>query len=237
MTGEKSLALLFVEQILNCISAIWNTNAFFAYVITVKLYKLQWEAKRLLAVVLATLGTFAVVYGGVADSKSAGGKLYATPLSNKPSAPLLGNLLTLLASFACGLYTVLYKMYAALPFDPEVTAERCEYEQLPDDEEGLVPSDLPSERLDTTGAVYPPPFGLHSNLMTSLMGFFTLVIFWIPLPLLHWSGTEVFRFPSDMWTVSMIGLIGLSAMLFNAGYMVKKIHFYISKCDRRSLSY
>jgi drug/metabolite transporter (DMT)-like permease len=88
------------------------------------------------------LGTFAVVYGGVTDSKSTcRWKTSATPLSNKPSAPLLGNLLTLFASFGCGLYTVLYKMYAALPSDPEVAAERLEYEQLPDDEEGLVPSE------------------------------------------------------------------------------------------------
>lgn len=127
-------------------------------------------------------------------------------------------------------------MYAALPFDPEVTAERREYEQLPDDEEELVPSGPPSERLDTTDAVYPPPFGLHSNLMTSLMGFFTFVILWIPLPFLHWSRTEVFRLPSDMWTALMIALIGLSAMLFNAGYMVN-FSFNTSKCDRCSMFY
>jgi drug/metabolite transporter (DMT)-like permease len=204
--------------------AIWNTNAFFAYVVSVKLFKLQWEPKRLLAVVLATLGTFAVVYGGVAVSKEPPidgieNKSSAITRSVKPSAPLLGDLLSLLASFACGLYTVLYKMYAALPTDPEVVAERCRYQELPEDEERL--SLVASSSVNTTDAVYPPPFGLHPNLLTSVMGVITFAILWIPLPFLHWSGAEVFRGPPDMWTALSIGGIGLSGMCFNAGYMVK----------------
>ncbi|KAG7099193.1 hypothetical protein E1B28_001060 [Marasmius oreades] len=44
------------------VTAIWNTNTFFAYVISVKVIGLEWEARRLAAVVLATLGVIAVVY-------------------------------------------------------------------------------------------------------------------------------------------------------------------------------
>lgn len=165
---------------------------------------------------LATLGTFVVVYGGVASSNEPPihEKPSATAPSIKPSAPLLGDILSLIASFACGLYTVLYKMYAALPSNPELMAER-----LAEDEETLAL--VPSESLQPKDTVYPPPFGLHSNLITSFTGFFTFVILWIPLPFLHWSGAEVFRLPPDWRTAVTIGSIALSGMCFNAGYMVK----------------
>lgn len=156
-----------------------------------------------------------MVYGGVAGSNEPPiqGKPPTTASSFKPSAPLLGDILSLIASFACGLYTVLYKMYAALPSDPELTAEG-----FPEDEETL--SLVPSESLHPKDTVYPPPFGLHPNLITSFTGIFTLLIMWIPLPFLHWSGLEVFRLPPDRWTAIAIGGIALSGMCFNAGYMV-----------------
>lgn len=197
--------------------AIWNTNAFFAYAISVKVLNLRWDAKHLLAVVFATLGTFAVVYGGASvTDQHANGKPLWTASSYKPSAPLIGNLLTLLASFGYGLYTVFYKVYAALPSDPRV-ADQEQYEVILGEEEGVIPD---PEVIDTTDAVYPPPFGFHPNLITSLLGFFTFIFLWIPLPFLHWSGIEHFRLPPDWWTTLAIAGIALSGVAFNGGFMV-----------------
>ncbi|KDR84970.1 hypothetical protein GALMADRAFT_233487 [Galerina marginata CBS 339.88] len=201
------------------VTAIWNTNAFFAYLISVKLFKLKWESRRLLAVVLATLGTIAVVYGGTTSptekKPATNGTSTTASFSFKPSAPLLGNLLTLVASFGYGLYQVLYKIYAALPSDPEVASDIV-YEQIPDEDDNV---NLPLS-IDPESAVYPPPFGLHPNLLTSLLGFSTLVILWIPIPFLHWSGAEVFRLPPNFLTVMAISGIAFSGVVFNAGFMV-----------------
>jgi len=167
--------------------------------------------------VFATLGTFAVVYGSAsATDKHANGKPLRTASSFKPSAPLIGNLLTLLASFGYGLYTVFYKVYAALPSDPRVADEE-QYEAIPGEEGGAIPC---PEVVDTTDAVYPPPFGFHPNLITSLLGFFTFIFLWIPLPFLHWSGVEHFRLPPDRWTTLAIAGIALSGVAFNGGFMV-----------------
>ncbi|PPQ63790.1 hypothetical protein CVT24_004332 [Panaeolus cyanescens] len=198
-------------------AAIWNTNAFFAYIISVKLFKLRWETKRLLAVVLATLGTLIVVYGG-STAGDGEGHLSGASASLRPSAPLIGCLLTLVASFGYGLYQVLYKIYAALPSDPEVIAERL-YQEIPegDDDEALSQNQVAIESRD---AIYPPPFGLHPNLLTSMMGFFTCIVLWIPIPFLHWSGAEVFHLPPNALTVFAIIGICLSGVVFNAGFMV-----------------
>ena len=162
---------------------------------------------------LATLGTFAVVYGGATDSTdkhSTEGT--TTTFFHKPSAPLIGNLLALIGSFAYGSYQVLYKLYAALPSDPEVAAERM-YEEIPgDDAEAAV--------VDKTDAVCPPPFGLHPNFITSVLGSFTFIVLWIPLPVLHWSGAEPFSLPPNKWTAVIIACIALTGSTSVAGSMV-----------------
>ena len=50
------------------LSAIYNTNAFFSYIFTVKFLHLPWGSRRLLAVLLATFGVMVVVYGGGSQS-------------------------------------------------------------------------------------------------------------------------------------------------------------------------
>ena len=169
--------------------------------------------------VIATVGTFTVIYGGATSGEppSTDDGLTTTAISFKPSAPLLGNLLTLVASFGYGLYQVLYKIYAALPSDPEVASEPM-YEQIPGDVEDEARAG--ATHIDPAEAVYPPPFGFHPNLLTSLLGFMTLITLWIAIPFLHWSGAEVFRVPPNALTVISIAGIALSGVVFNAGLMV-----------------
>ncbi|KAG6898118.1 hypothetical protein C0992_005445 [Termitomyces sp. T32_za158] len=203
------------------VTAIWNTNAFFAYVIAVKLFGLAWEPRRLLAVVLATLGVIAVVYGGsLADtSEESNAHLSRADASvTQPSAPLVGDLLTLVASIGSGLYQVLYKKYAALSTDPDVVSDVL-YEQLP--HEDPVHTDLTSlNAAARTNVVPTPPFGLHADFLTCAIGLITFFFLWIPIPFLEYFGAEPFSLPSNLMTVLVIAGISLSGMVFNAGYMV-----------------
>ncbi|KAF8898766.1 hypothetical protein BD779DRAFT_1485450 [Infundibulicybe gibba] len=203
-TGVTLPGLLWFASVslasISDVTAIWNTNAFFAYIFTVKVFHLHWESRRLAAVLLATLGP------------------RRTGVSRKPSAPVVGNLLTLVASIIYGLYQVLYKRYAALPSDPEVVTTDL-YQQISHD-------DSATESYGTVGfeeypdAVYPPPFGLHPNMLTSAIGFCTLIILWIPLPILHLLNIEHFVLPPNAMTTLAIVGIALSGVVFNAGFMV-----------------
>ncbi|KAH0590764.1 hypothetical protein J132_05461 [Termitomyces sp. J132] len=197
------------------VTAIWNTNAFFAYVISVKLFGLKWEPRRLLAVLLATLGVIAVVYGGsIADQNEESS--VQTP---QPSGPLAGDLLTLVASIGYGLYQVLYKKYAALSTDPDVVSDDL-YERLPNGDPAELHSDSTPLNVTTRQNGVPnPPFGLHANFLTCIIGLITLLVLWLPIPFLHYLGAEPFILPSDMETILVIAGISLSGMIFNAGFM------------------
>ena len=194
--------------------AIWNTNAFFAYVFTVKLFGMKWEPRRLSAVFLATLGVVAVVYGGSTDE---GGKpseeasVQQSTTFIKPSAPLVGDLLTLVASVGYGLYQVLYKKYAALPSDPDFVSERV-YDSIPTEE-----PDIGSRPETTTN---PLPFGLYANLLTSVIGLLTFAVVWILIPVFHYLDIERFTLPSNLTTCLVIAGIAISGVVFNAGFMV-----------------
>lgn len=204
------------------VTAIWNTNAFFAYLISVKLFKLEWESRRLFAVLLATLGVIVVVYGGSTssgdDTPSVTGSGCVSMRSFKPSAPLVGIVLTLFASFGYGLYQVFYKIYAALPSDPEVTSEIL-YERILDEQTDVGHYNVPNE-VAADHSLSPPPFGLHPNLLTSAVGLATLILLWIPIPILNATGAETFRLPPDGITVLAIGGIALGGVVFNAGFMI-----------------
>jgi drug/metabolite transporter (DMT)-like permease len=212
------------------VTAIWNTNAFFAYLITVKVFRLKWEPLRLVAVLIATLGVIVVVYGGTTSPPSDKSHLETSSADRpstlrKPTAPLIGDVLTLLGSICYGFYQVMYKKYIALPSDPEVASEGL-YAQIPASEEPQADALHEPSDGDTPDMVYPPPFGLHPNLMTSAIGLCTLIILWIPLPFLHYLDIEPFALPSNIPTVLAIMGIALGGVIFNAGFMVSKFTDY-----------
>ena len=46
----------------------------------------------------------------------------------------------------------------------------------------------------------PLPTALHANFLTSCIGFATLVLLWIPIPILHYTGIETFHWPAfEIW--------------------------------------
>lgn len=227
--GATVPALLWFGSIslasISDVTAIWNTNAFFAYVFTVKLYNLRFERRKLGAVLLATIGVLLVVYGGASASSPD-----ETNVSTERvySAPLLGDVLTLIASVGYGLYQVLYKRHAALPSDPEPLITDAPYERLSIDSDASFDSPSRSTHSLVTPAVdhevieagTPPPFGLHPNLLTSAIGLCTLVLLAPLVPILDWAGYEEFRAPPDAWTTLSIAGIAASGVVFNSGLMV-----------------
>jgi len=207
---------------LSDITAIWNTNAFFAYIITVRLFKLDWELRKLLAVLVATFGVMAVVYGDARLSKSRpidhGKALAPADESVKPTAPILGDLLTLCASVGYGLYQVLYKRHAALPLDQEVELGGA-YVPLPGSDSTSA-SELSEGGKGVDDLACPPPFGLHSNLLACGIGLMTLFSLWILLPFVHYLGYERFRLPDNPTIVLSIAGIAASGVVFNVGLLV-----------------
>ncbi|KAF9229261.1 hypothetical protein BS17DRAFT_771239 [Gyrodon lividus] len=200
------------------VTAIWNANAFFAYIFSVKLLGLEWGNLRLFAVFLATLGVLTVVYGGTIAS-SPDPEPFKTNMSSA-STPFTGDMLTLIASLGYGLYQVLYKKYIALPSDPEPTSESAHYRQLSSSADNIVGGELSACAVVTDNMIYPPPFGLHPNLITASIGLCTLLVFWIPIPILHHYQIEEFRFPPNAVTVMTIAGIAISGVIFNAGFMI-----------------
>ncbi|KAI8575084.1 hypothetical protein K450DRAFT_263411 [Umbelopsis ramanniana AG] len=59
---------------------------------------------------------------------------------------------------------------------------------------------------------------LFANVVTGLIGVTSLFILWVPIPILHFSGYEIFQLPS--WTtLGYIFAIALTGVMYNAGFM------------------
>lgn len=252
------------------VTAIYNTNAFFAYLFSVRFFNLKWDPIKLFAVCLATLGTLCVVYGGAAPPQPEDHADTFQPLLNttvesisnstlqalststslfaraedmiKPTFPLLGHMLTFIASIAYGLYQVLYKRYAALPSETDTdetggAGGGAGYQPITSGEHdrelnrqlhSAVGENPWAESINNTwgsstideDVPSPPPFGLHPNFITSSIGLATLVLGAPLLLAAHYGGIEEFRMPPD-WSVGA-GILGImaSGITFNAGFMI-----------------
>lgn len=201
---------------------------------TVKLFKLDWVPLRLAAVLVATSGAIAVIYGSstsphnpeasIADSHDS-----TTSSGFKPSTALIGDLLTLLAAIIYGVYQVLYKKYVALPTDPDADLDGLDvpasalYTPVPDEPDELTHVLPPIEQEEKM--VYPPPFALYPNFLTSAIGVCTFLVLWIPIPIIHTLGIKPFHLPPDLKTLSVIIGIAFSGVTFNAGFMVRTFLF------------
>ncbi|KZT30557.1 hypothetical protein NEOLEDRAFT_1053416 [Neolentinus lepideus HHB14362 ss-1] len=205
------------------VTALWNTNAFFAYVFAVKLLHLRWQPTKLIAVTAATVGAAVVVYGGSTSTSDTSDPVLedAARISAfiKPTAPLLGDVLTLVASIAYALYQVMYKKYVALPLDPESDpVEECDRLPASENDDAAAAEDMLLPSSETS--VSPLPFGLYASFFTSAIGLCTLALLWIPIPILHYLGLEHFRLPRDILTVGVIACIAMSGVLFNGSLMI-----------------
>lgn len=215
----ESEELTYVFRSITDVTALWNTNAFFAYVIQVRLLHLEWDTQRLGAVILATVGAAAVIYGG-SNSPRQDQSTASERSSSLPSAPLIGDLLTLCASVGYGLYQVLYNVYVSLPSDAEVESGQYYTPVIDSDDHDTEDASSANPLLTDSDVVYPPPFALYPNLLTSAIGLYTLLILWIPLVILHILDVVPLVLPPDNATGLLIAAISLSGAVFNSGFMV-----------------
>lgn len=191
------------------ITALFNTHAFWAYLLSTALLppppdQPRWQPYKLLAVLLACAGVFATVYGS-ADDNTAG------TAGTTGSNPLLGNLLALISAVSYALYQVAYKRWAV----PPSAATPSSYEAVATaDTDEAAPLSSPREPDESL------PFGLFPNFVTSTAGLATLGVLWIPMALSRWFGEGGFEMPGDWWTMSCVCMIAASGLVFNAGFMV-----------------
>ncbi|KAI0778229.1 hypothetical protein BD413DRAFT_507725 [Trametes elegans] len=204
------------------VTALWNTNAFFAYVFTVMLSGGKWDKRRLLAVTIATTGALAVVYGGVTADGNNSDTVTDSSVAPSRAGPFVGDLLTLAASMIYAAYQVFYKMHAALPDDPEVQTTDALYSPISGEESFVddIEHSHPSSLLIDDSIIHPLPFGLYPNFLTFAIGICTMLVLWLPLPFLDALDIEPFELPRTGTTYGVIAGIALSGALFNAGFMV-----------------
>lgn len=179
-----------------------------------------------MSVVIACAGVFSVVYGGSQTSQ------------HKPDAEhrrdgaslswtVVGDALALAGSISYALYQVFYSRFAVLSPDADPhfaspatsSTGRGPYQPLlhNQDEEGE--PDVTSK--DTTHDL--PPFALHPNFLTSLIGVTTLLFFWIPIPVMFWLGVgPAFELPADAKIWGYIALVAITGIVFNGGFMVSE---------------
>jgi len=203
------------------VTAIWNANAFFAYVFSIKLLNLKWGFIRMCAVCISSAGVLIILYAGSTPSNQSI-SVRRDMVASRTATPFIGDILTLVASVLYGLYQVLYKKYVALPSDPELAIESVHYTHIPASAEQVIDEETISLPLPASNEItHSLPFGLHPNFLTTCIGLCTLFVLWIPLPILHYYGIEEFELPSNMVTLASIAGICATGVIFNAGFMVR----------------
>lgn len=258
------------------LTALYNLNAFWAYILSIHYSRSdKWALRPSIAVGIACLGVL-VMTAGDSKSEAANTRKDArdTPSEGDRTAAsrLLGDLLGLLSSAACGFYEVWYKRYIALPSVADLQLEsrpsasqgmpfhathasRPSYSQLLASNSGNTYDTHSTLNGDTTGGairgevfkidgdhdirdannededglnpaghVCPKTnsslFLFHANSITAAIGICTACLLWIPIPLLHMLGWEVFRLPPDWTTFFAICGVCLCGVSFNAGFMI-----------------
>lgn len=178
------------------LTAIYNCSAFFAYAFSVPLLHEQLRLSKVMAVVVAIAGVLVVAYGDVTPakhgSKSGGGA------GGPDSAPPPGEDETpqnrAVGNIVIGVGSVLYGLYEVL------------YKKMACPPDGTSPG---------RGMIF-------ANLFGTLIGCFTLFVLWIPLPILHFTGIEVWEWPrgEQAW------MLGISVFC-NAGMFFSVLPFLL----------
>ena len=182
------------------LTAIYNCSAFFAYAFSVPLLKEPLRLDKSVAVAVAIAGVLVVAYGD-----SGGGSGSTKPPGTPPGPPVdaigddggdggasaaqeLGAGTRFLGNVIIGVGSVLYGLYEVL------------YKRLACPPEGTSPG---------RGMIFANTFG-------SLIGAFTLLVLWIPMPILHIIGWETFSLPTGHTAFMLFLSIVLNATFAGA---------------------
>lgn len=148
------------------LTAIYNCSAFFAYAFSVPLLKERLRLDKIISVAVAIVGVLVVAYGDSSPTKHGGQSGGA--VGGKPEPKDMDLPYRTIGNVIIGVGSVLYGLYEVL------------YKRLACPPEGISPSRVMTFAI-TVG---------------SLIGSFTLLVLWIPLPILHFTGLEPFRLPT-----------------------------------------
>lgn len=179
--------------------------------------KLEWERRKLAAVIFACIGVIAIVYGGVTSSDSQIPASIKEPSHNLRKSTFLGNFLALLASIWYGLFQVIYKKTVALSNDPELIDEGP---VLSHDSSSTIISENVDGDLARECSGSTLPFGLHPNFFVSVVGFMTAILMPCLFPIFHYLDVEKFALPPNLKTTVCLSSIALMGLIFNSGFMV-----------------
>ena len=167
------------------LTAIYNCSAFFAYVFSIPLLHDKLRFDKIVSVGVAIIGVLIVSYGDGGSLKPGDSSVESVSrdLSNRAEQ---GDLpYRAIGNLIIGVGSMLYGLYEVV------------YKKLACPPEGTSPG---------RGMIF-------SQLLGSLIGAFTLLLLWIPLPLLHITGLETFELPRGE-TAWML----LISVLANAGW-------------------
>lgn len=168
------------------LTAIYNCSAFFAYAFSIPILHEKVRASKVLAVAIAIAGVFVVAYGDQAPAKHGSQSGGGAGGDKAPPSQEAEN--RAFGNLVIGVGSVLYGLYEVL------------YKRLACPPEGAAPD---------KGVIF-------ANLFGSLIGTFTLSVLWIPLPLLHWLGWEIFELPKgeQAWMMAISVLANASTSPF-----------------------
>lgn len=151
------------------LTAIYNCSAFFAYAFSIPLLKDKFRFDKAFSVLVAIAGVLTIAYGDSGrKNKSSGGGI-----DNDDSGGGMANKeesearYRTLGNLIIGVGSVLYGLYEVL------------YKKLACPPEGTSAG---------RGIIFANAFG-------SMIGSFTLLVLWIPIPILHYTGIEPFELP------------------------------------------
>lgn len=179
------------------LTAIYNCSAFFAYAFSVPLLHEKLRFDKSFAVLVAIVGVLVVAYGDATPTKhggKSGGSVGGAPKNPPPAGQVDEGTEAknrLVGNIIIGIGSVLYGFYEVL------------YKKLACPPEGTSPG---------RGMIFANTFG-------SLMGVFTLTVLWIPLPILHYTGLEIFELPRGeaAW---MLAISVLANATFSGSFLV-----------------
>ncbi|KAH0537320.1 hypothetical protein FGG08_005874 [Glutinoglossum americanum] len=178
------------------LTAIYNCSAFFAYAFSIPLLREKPRADKILSVLLAVVGVLIVAYGDTSPTKH-GGKSGGA-IGGAPENEESEAKNRVAGNIVIGIGSVLYGFYEVL------------YKKLACPPEGASPG---------RGMIFANTFG-------SLIGSFTLLVLWIPLPILHYMGWETFELPRGeaawMMLISVLAnaSVPLSAAALTGGFVI-----------------
>lgn len=171
------------------LTAIYNCSAFFAYAFAIPLLGEKLRLSKVISVGIAIIGVLVVAYGDAGHPKHGNKSGGGAGGPSAPDSSEASN--RALGNLVIGVGSVLYGFYEVL------------YKRVACPPEGCSPG---------RGMLFANAFG-------SMIGIFTLLVLWIPLPILHATGIEKFELPRGeaAW---MLAISVLSNATFSGSFLV-----------------